>query len=151
MRMKFLNTKVDNLSMNGYKIYILGVAARAADNLRMKYDGLQIVGTYSPPIRFEKDNEEVRSLFIENNDSGADILAVALGSPKSEKFTYTASLSTSIGVTIDFEDGNVKRAPKWMSARLEGLYRITQAHARLIKRYMKDVISIGPIMKKYGK
>lgn len=147
---------------NGYKIYILGaaegVAAKAADNLRMKYEGLQIVGTYSPPIGFEKDNEEIRSIIKKINDSEADILAVALGSPKGEKFIYSirekisAALSISIGATIDFEAGNVKRAPKWMSnIGLEWLYRITQDPGRLIKRYWNDAVSIVPIMRKYGK
>ena len=50
-----------------------------------------------------------------------DILAVALGSPKGEKFIYKhlneydIPFSISIGATIDFEAGNVKRAPKWIS------------------------------------
>ncbi len=147
---------------NGYKIYILGaaegVAAKAADNLKMKYEGVQIVGTYSPPIGFEKDDEEVRRIIKKINDSGADILAVALGSPKGEKFIFRirekidVALSISIGATIDFEAGNIKRAPKWMSnIGLEWLYRITQDPRRLIRRYWNDAVSIVPIMRKYGK
>lgn len=147
---------------NGFRIYILGaaegVAAKAAENLRMKYERLQIVGTYSPPIGFEKDNEEVRNIIKKINDSEADILAVALGSPKGEKFIYSirekisAALSISIGATIDFEAGNVRRAPKWMSnIGLEWLFRITQDPGRLIKRYWNDAVSIIPIIRKYGK
>lgn len=147
---------------NGYKIYILGaaegVAAKAAENLKNKYKGLQIAGTYSPPIGFEKDKDEVKSIIDKINVSGADILAVALGSPKGEKFIYRirdrieVALSISIGATIDFEAGNVKRAPKWMSnVGLEWLYRITQDPGRLIKRYWNDAVSIVPIMRKYGK
>ncbi|SFS91688.1 polymer biosynthesis protein, WecB/TagA/CpsF family [Succinivibrio dextrinosolvens] len=146
----------------GYKIYILGaaegVAVKAAENLKSKYEGLQIVGTYSPPIGFEKDEDAVESIIDRINASCADILAVALGSPKGEKFIYrirdriNASLSISIGATIDFEAGNVRRAPKWMSnIGLEWFYRITQDPARLTKRYWKDAVSIIPIMKKYGK
>ncbi|MCR5768057.1 MAG: WecB/TagA/CpsF family glycosyltransferase [Lachnospiraceae bacterium] len=146
----------------GYKIYILGaaegVADKAAKNLIKKYDGLKIAGTYSPPIGFEKNENEVENIIFKINNSEADILAVALGSPKGEKFIYcikdriNASLSISIGATIDFEAGNVKRAPRWMSnAGLEWLYRITQDPKRLIKRYWKDAISIIPIIKKYRK
>ena len=145
---------------NGYKIFILGaaegVADKAAENLKQKYRGLQIVGTYSPPIGFEKDNDEVDGIIGRINKAEADILAVALGSPKGEKFIYrirnriNASLSISIGATIDFEAGNVRRAPKWMSdAGLEWLYRITQDPGRLIKRYWNDAVSIVPIMRKY--
>ena len=146
----------------GYGIYILGaaegVADKAAENLKKKYKGLQIVGTYSPSIGFEKEETEVENIISLINNSKADILAVALGSPKGEKFIYKirkdidASLSISIGATIDFEAGNVKRAPKWMSdIGLEWLYRITQDPGRLIKRYWNDAVKIIPIVRKYGK
>lgn len=147
---------------NGYKIYILGaaegIAAKAAKKLKNKYRGLQIVGTYSPPIGFEKDKDEVKRIIDKINISGADILAVALGAPKGEKFIYRireeicVSLSISIGATIDFEAGKIKRAPKWISdIGFEWLYRITQDPGRLIKRYWNDAISIVPIIRKYGK
>lgn len=144
----------------GYRIFILGaaegIAAKAAKNLQKKYSGLLISGTYSPPIGFEKNKTEVSKIVNMINDSDTDVLAVALGSPKGEKFIYSirekivASLSISIGATIDFEAGNVKRAPKLMSDMgLEWLYRITQDPKRLIKRYWNDAISIVPILKKY--
>ncbi len=147
---------------NGYKIYILGaaegVADKAAENLIVKFNGLKIVGTYSPPIGFETDKTEVQKIVNKINESKADILAVALGSPKGEKFIYRIRekicvvLSISIGATIDFEAGNLKRAPKWMSnVGLEWLYRISQEPGRLIKRYWNDAVSIIPIIKKYGK
>ena len=146
----------------GYSIFILGaaegVADKAAANLVKKYPGLKIAGTYSPPIGFEKDASEVDGIIERINNANTDILAVALGSPKGEKFIYKihkdiiAALSISIGATIDFEAGNVKRAPKWMSnVGLEWLYRITQDPRRLIKRYWNDAISIVPIIRKYGK
>lgn len=145
---------------NGYKVFILGaaegVADKAAQNLTMKFHGLNIVGTYSPPIGFETDVEQIQNIIDMINKTETDILAVALGSPKGEKFIYkiremiNASLSISIGATIDFEAGNVKRAPKWMSdSGFEWLYRITQDPKRLIKRYWNDAINIIPILKKY--
>lgn len=146
----------------GYKVFILGaadgVAVMAARNLQRKYNGLQIAGTYSPSIGFEKNKNELRyikKLLIKNKP---DILAVALGSPKGEKFIYnilkecTIPVSISVGATIDFEAGNIKRAPKWMSdAGLEWLYRITQDPKRLILRYLNDIIKIIPIYYKYKK
>ena len=145
---------------NNYKIYILGaaegVAEKAAEKLMHKYSGLKVVGTYSPPLGFEKDKKEVKKIVSIINGSKADILAVALGSPKGEKFIYrirnyiNVAMSISIGATIDFEAGNVKRAPKWMSSiGLEWLFRITQDPKRMIKRYWKDAVSIVPIMRKY--
>lgn len=149
-------------AMKGYNIFILGaaegVASKAAENLKKKYDGLQISGTYSPPVGFENSDLIVEDIIDKINKSNADILAVALGSPKGEKFIYRIkesicpSLSISIGATIDFEAGVVKRAPKWMSRiGLEWLFRITQDPKRLFKRYWNDAISIVPIMRKYRK
>lgn len=143
-----------------YSIFILGaaegVADKAANNLKNKYPGLKIVGTYSPYYGFEKDEAEIGKIIEIVNNAKTDILAVALGSPKGEKLIYSirndinAALSISIGATIDFEAGNVKRAPKWMSnIGFEWLYRITQDPKRLIKRYWNDAISIVPIIKKY--
>ncbi len=147
-------------SEKGYRIFILGaaegIAAKAEQNLKDKYPGLQISGTYSPPFGFEKDKNEVNKILDMVNNAKTDILAVALGSPKGEKFLFhirerlDAALSISIGATIDFEAGNVKRAPKWMANHgLEWLFRITQDPKRLFKRYWKDAISIIPIIRKY--
>jgi UDP-N-acetyl-D-mannosaminuronic acid transferase (WecB/TagA/CpsF family) len=45
----------------------------------------------------------------------------------------------ALGATIDFEAGNLKRAPKWMSeVGLEWLFRIVCEPKRLWKRYLVD-------------
>lgn len=144
----------------GYSIFILGaaegVADKAAENLCKKNPTLEIAGTYSPPIGFERSEEELTKIENLIKKSKPDILAVSLGSPKGEKFIYkhlheyNIPLSISIGATIDFEAGNVKRAPRWMAENgLEWMFRITQDPARLIKRYWNDAIKIIPIIKKY--
>ena len=145
----------------GYSIFILGaaegVADKAAENLCNKFNGLKIAGTYSPPFGFEKDEKELEKINSIVKGAFPDVLAVSLGSPKGEKFLYRhlaeyeVSLGISIGATIDFEAGNVKRAPKWMSEiGLEWLFRITQEPKRLIKRYWNDAVKIIPIIRKYG-
>lgn len=145
----------------GYSVFILGaatgIADKAAENLIRKNPGLKIVGTYSPIFGFEKSEEELGRIKKNIIKANPDILAVSLGSPKGEKFIYkhlreyNIPLSISIGATIDFEAGNIKRAPKWMSDHgLEWLFRITQDPKRLFKRYWNDVIKIVPIIRKYG-
>jgi N-acetylglucosaminyldiphosphoundecaprenol N-acetyl-beta-D-mannosaminyltransferase len=147
-------------AQNGYSIFILGaaegIAKKAADNLCDRFPGLKIVGTYSPPFGFEKDKEELKKIERMIKVSKPDILAVSLGSPKGEKFIYKhleqydISLGISIGATIDFEAGNVKRAPKWVADNgFEWLFRISQDPKRLFKRYLNDAISIIPIVMKY--
>ena len=59
-------------------------------------------------------------------------------------------ISFGLGASIDFEAGNIKRAPRWMSEHgLEWLYRITQDPKRLAKRYLVDDMKIIRIARKY--
>jgi len=123
-----------------------------------RYRNLKIVGTYSPSYGFENKPTEVEEIIQSILSLKPDILAVSLGSPKGEKFIYqhreklNVPVSMSIGATIDFEAGNVKRAPLWMSkCGLEWLYRTMKEPKRLAKRYWRDACEIIPIVIKYRK
>ena len=60
-------------------------------------------------------------------------------------------ISFGLGASIDFEAGNIKRAPKWMSEHgLEWLYRIIQDPKRLAKRYLVDDMKIFSLAIRYG-
>ena len=144
----------------GYTMYLLGaaegVADKAAKNLMYKYKGLNIVGTYSPPFGFEKDKVELKKIERQIQEVHPDILIVGLGCPKQEKYMYhhckelDVPISFGLGASIDFEAGNIKRAPRWMSEHgLEWLYRITQDPKRLAKRYLVDDMKIISIARKY--
>ena len=88
----------------GYKMFFLGaaegVAAKAAENLMNRFKGLQVTGTYSPPVGFEKDPVEMDKIKSMIKASGADILIVGLGCPKQEKFMYHHC--AELGVPISF-------------------------------------------------
>lgn len=146
----------------GYKMFFLGaadgVAAKAAKNLMEKYKGLQVVGTYSPPKGFEQDAEEMERIKTMIRTSQPHILIVALGCPKQEFFILHnreelgVPISLGLGASIDFEAGNIKRAPKWMADHgLEWIYRITQDPKRLAKRYLVDDTKIFRLAIKYRK
>lgn len=148
-------------SKEKYKVFFLGaapgVAQKAADNLKNKYKGLDICGCYSPKLGFENDEEEVNKVIKIINDSNVDILALALGTPKQEKFIYkyrdkiNSKLTLNIGAAIDFEAGNVKRAPRWMqNAGLEWFYRLCKEPKRMFKRYIIDDLKIIKIIYKYS-
>ena len=133
----------------GYKMYFLGaaegVAAKAAENLSKRFEGLNVVGTYSPPKGFEDNEDEMNKIRSIIRESSPDILIVGLGCPKQELFILHhrnelgVPLSLGLGASLDFEAGNIKRAPKWMADHgLEWLYRITQDPKRLTKRYIDD-------------
>ena len=146
----------------GYKMYFLGaaegVAAKAAENLEKKYPGLQVVGTYSPPYGFEKDETEIERIKKQIKDVAPHILIVGLGCPKQELFILhhkdelNVPISLGLGASLDFEAGNVKRAPKWMADHgLEWVYRIFQDPKRLVKRYLVDDRKILRLAIKYEK
>lgn len=150
----------DLAAKKGYTMYLLGaaegVADKAAKNLMDKYKGLNIVGTYSPPFEFEKDKVELKKIERQIQEVHPDILIVGLGCPKQEKYMYhhckelDVPISFGLGASIDFEAGNIKRAPRWMSEHgLEWLYRITQDPKRLAKRYLVDDMKIIRIARKY--
>lgn len=153
--------RVCQLAANkNYTMYLLGaaegVADTAAKNLMKKYPGLNIVGTYSPPFGFEKSKQEMNKIKTQIQDVHPDILIVGLGCPKQEKFMYYhckelgVPISFGLGASIDFEAGNIKRAPKWMSNHgLEWLYRFSKEPKRLFKRYFVDDLKIIQVARKY--
>lgn len=144
----------------GYSLFILGgkegVADRAKARLEQDYPGIRVVGTYAPPLHFEKSEAEVEKTNAVISAAAPDLLIVCLGCPKQEKFIYenrdkyAASVSVCAGATVDFLAGNVKRAPKWMSdCGLEWFYRFTREPKRLFKRYFIDDVKILRLIRKY--
>jgi N-acetylglucosaminyldiphosphoundecaprenol N-acetyl-beta-D-mannosaminyltransferase len=118
-------------ALRGYRLYFLGaapgVAAEAADKMRAKYPGAQIVGTRDGFFT-EADTEKVVK---EICACRPDILLVAMGIPKQEKWitAHRARLSASVligvGGTLDVLSGQVRRAPRLIqSLRLEWLWRV---------------------------
>lgn len=153
--------RVCQLAANkNYTMYLLGAAEGVADtaarNLMKKYPGLNVVGTYSPPFGFEKNEQEMNKIKTQIQEVHPDILIVGLGCPKQEKFMYYhckelgVPISFGLGASIDFEAGNIKRAPKWMSNHgLEWLYRFSKEPKRLFKRYFVDDLKIIQVARKY--
>ena len=145
-----------------YKLFFLGaaegVAEKAANRLKQRIEGLEIAGTYSPPVGFEHDADEIQRIIDRITEAAPHILIVALGAPKQETFIYRyrnklkVPFSIGLGASIDFEAGVVRRAPKWMCDHgLEWLFRITQDPKRLLKRYLVDDLPIIRLVFKYYK
>lgn len=153
--------KICELSaQKGYSIFLLGaaegIAEKAAERLGNKYKNLRIVGTYSPKYGFEKDEKEIDKISSIIKLAKPDILAVGLGAPKQEKFIHEfkdkleVPVSLAIGASIDFEAGNVERAPKWMQKYgLEWFYRLCREPKRMFRRYLVDDLRIFRIAIKY--
>ncbi len=137
---------------NKINIFLLGgvgeTAKIAQQNINTKVGRDIIVSTYSPPFGFENDEQECQKIIELINSSRANVLAIGVGAPKQELWLYkfkhqlkNVNTFFAIGATINFEAGNIKRAPKWMSeAGLEWLYRLLSEPQRLWKRYLLDDI-----------
>jgi len=121
-----------------------GVAHEAMERINNKTGRRMVVGCYSPPFGFEKDEVECRRIVDMINASEATVLAVGLGAPKQEKWVFlhkkqlrNVSRILCIGATIDFEAGKISRAPKILrSIGMEWMYRLFQEPNRLWKRYL---------------
>lgn len=130
------------------KIFLLGaregVALKAQEKINEQVGRTMIVGAHSPSFGFEKNEEECAKMIELINQSGATVLAVGVGAPKQENFISkykdqftNIKIFLAIGATIDFEAGNIKRAPKWISEiGMEWLYRLLAEPKRLWKRYL---------------
>ncbi|WP_273484037.1 WecB/TagA/CpsF family glycosyltransferase [Desulforamulus ruminis] len=136
-------------SKKGYSVFFLGaaegVAYKAAQILKNKFPGLKIVGTYSPPMGFEKNYEENEKILSMIRDSNPHILFVALGAPKQEIWMYhyrnltKVPVSIGVGASFDFVAGRIKRAPQFIQKiGLEWFWRFCQEPRRLFKRYFID-------------
>jgi exopolysaccharide biosynthesis WecB/TagA/CpsF family protein/anti-anti-sigma factor len=132
-----------------YRLFFLGATpesnAKAVANVRTQFPGAIISGHYSPEFRAWNaiDNEDIARRI---RAARPDILLVAFGCPKAEKWIAQNYLqlgvpvAIGVGATIDFLAGNVRRAPRWMQrAGMEWFYRLTQEPKRLLRRYARDL------------
>src|SRR6185312_8367020 len=83
--------------------------------------------------------------------TGADVLCVALGNPKQERFiaTYRERLGIpgmiGVGGSLDMFVGERRRAPAWMQKTgTEWIARLVQEPGRLGSRYAHDLRIFGP-------
>ncbi len=124
----------------GYRIYFLGAAAGvaelAAEKMRLKHPGCNIVGArhgFFPP-----DSDPI--VAQEVAETKPDFLFVAMGIPRQEKFIKAtesiiqASVSMGVGGSFDVFSGRVKRAPKlFQTLRLEWLWRVVLNPTKISK------------------
>ena len=86
----------------------------------------------------------------------ADVLCVALGNPKQERFIAASRgrlrtpVMIGIGGSLDLLVGVRRRAPQVVQRlALEWVYRAIQEPARLGPRYAKDIVVLGPTMARH--
>jgi len=128
----------------GYKCYFFGATEEVVTklvNIYKKQYSENIIAGYRNGY-FEKGDEEQIAKQIA--ESGANMLFVAITSPRKEIFlnTYKNQLQNvnfimGVGGSFDVIAGKVKRAPLWMqNFGMEWLYRVIQEPKRMWKRYL---------------
>ena len=135
------------------RIFLLGaapgVAARAMERINARVGREIVVGAHSPSFGFQKNVDECRAIVEIINRSGANVVLVGVGAPKQEKWIMKwrqqmsgVRLWMALGATIDFEAGNVSRAPVWMQKLcMEWFYRFLCEPKRMFRRYFIDDMS----------
>ncbi len=135
---------------NGYKIFVYGakeeVNREAVKILETRYPGIDIAGRANGYLRKEEMPDLVRRI----NQSGAQVLFLALGSPRQEQWfvRYRDRLKTvrvcqGIGGSLDAITGRVKRAPElWCNIGLEWFYRLVSEPRRIRRQKVLPLFAI---------
>jgi N-acetylglucosaminyldiphosphoundecaprenol N-acetyl-beta-D-mannosaminyltransferase len=124
----------------GWRIFLLGaapgVAELAAERLRLRYPGCNIVGARNGYFPAESD----ALVAAEIAETRPDVLFVGMGIPRQEKFILStqnivgAKASLGVGGSFDVFSGKVRRAPKlFQLLNLEWLWRLIQDRSKINK------------------
>jgi N-acetylglucosaminyldiphosphoundecaprenol N-acetyl-beta-D-mannosaminyltransferase len=139
----------------GWRVHVFGsspdVAARARTLIRERYPGAAVSIDPGPQLA---DPAVVDDAVLDGiAATRADILCVALGSPKQERFIaahrHRLGIPVLVGVggSFDMLVGERKRAPEWVQrVGLEWVYRTLQEPARLGPRYARDIRVFVPML-----
>ena len=116
-----------------------GIAEKAANTLRAKYSGLNIVGTEHG----YNENKTSEQIIEAINNSGCDVLLVAMGSPVQEKWLLEhkdklhCKTALAVGGLFDFYSGNISRSPMWLrEIGMEWIWRLMQEPRNKFNRYV---------------
>lgn len=121
----------------GWRLFLLGaapgVADQAAAKLQVVHPALQIVGTYAG----SPADTEAEAILAMVNASGADVLLVAYGAPKQDRWIaqhrdqLQVKVAMGVGGSLDFIAGVIPRAPRWMRRLgIEWLFRLLRQPSR---------------------
>ncbi|RST74222.1 glycosyltransferase [Siminovitchia acidinfaciens] len=118
------------------RVFFLGarenVLNKAIDNVKHDYPGIQIAGCHHG--FFNEEDPEVATMVQESNP---DIVFVALGFPRQERWIrnnahlFQQGIFMGVGGSFDVLSGTVKRAPAlWRKLNIEWLYRLIKQPQR---------------------
>ena len=133
----------ERASEKKYRVYFLGakqhVVEKVVNYVGDNHPGLVVAGYHDGYF----DDSSEKEVADDIRDSKADILFVAVPSPKKENFLskwreyMNVPVCHGVGGSFDVVAGVTKRAPLWMQKYgLEWFYRVMQEPGRMWKRYL---------------
>ena len=131
------------LEASNKSVYLLGatnsVISKVADKLNTEYPTLKVAG-YCDGFTHQSTPEELHTLI---NESGAQLLLVAMGAPRQEQWIANnvsqlkVNAVMGVGGLFDFYSEQVSRAPVWLrELSLEWLWRLGAQPLDKGKRYL---------------
>lgn len=143
--------------LKGLPIYLLGsndeTLEKASAELRKRYAGLEVAGTFAPGRNFEAFSAEADLAIAKIRASGAKLCFLALGAPKQELFAsrcideLDGTGCLCIGAALDFIAGSQIRAPVMsQKAGLEWAWRMLREPRRLAPRYARCAAAVPRLL-----
>src|SRR5271154_4150269 len=147
---------VELAAARGYSIFLLGsteASSEGAENwIRRNHPKARLAGHYCPAFA-ELDEMDHEEILLQIEAAHPDILLVAFGSPKQEKWLamhrhrLRVPVCIGVGGSLDLLAGLLPRAPLWMQrSGLEWFFRICLEPARLSLRYARDASGLARYM-----
>jgi N-acetylglucosaminyldiphosphoundecaprenol N-acetyl-beta-D-mannosaminyltransferase len=130
------------MEKQGLSLYLLGGRPRVVDGvtqwIRSQYPALRVAGSHHGFF----GEDETERVLADIRESRAEILLVAFGAPKQEKWIHAhvartgSKVAVGVGGLFDFYSGRIPRAPGWVrELGMEWLYRFIQEPRRMWRRY----------------
>ncbi|MBW9159250.1 WecB/TagA/CpsF family glycosyltransferase [Clostridium tagluense] len=137
----------------GWSFYFLGadeeVNKKATENILEEYPNIILSGRHHGYF----DNVQEEKILVDIESKRPNILIVALGAPKAEKWIYNyknrlpVKVAFGVGGSLDIISGKTARAPqKWQQLKLEWLYRLIIQPSRLRRQMVLPIFAYKSLM-----
>lgn len=142
----------------GRGVFIIGggaddTAIRAAEALRNRHPGLDIVGHLVPPFGFDQSPQTLATIVNAVAEAGPSLILVGLGFPKQERLAVTLrqrlphAWFIGCGGGVGMAAGQQRRSPRWAQRiGAEWVFRLAQEPRRLARRYLVDDIPAALVL-----
>ncbi|GCD11557.1 WecB/TagA/CpsF family glycosyltransferase [Clostridium tagluense] len=137
----------------GWSFYFLGadeeVNKKATENILEEYPNIIVSGRHHGYF----DNVQEEKILLDIESKRPNILIVALGAPRAEKWIYNykhrlpVKVAFGVGGSLDIISGKTARAPqKWQQLKLEWLYRLIIQPSRLRRQMVLPIFAYKSLM-----